>query len=40
MQATLTADGDMLDFVLVTLFGERHDIDPLTKKFSLFKAQS
>lgn len=30
--------GDELDFVVVVLFGLREDVEPLTKRFSLFKA--
>jgi hypothetical protein len=35
--ATQAAAGEGLDFVLVVLFGPREDVEPLTKRFSLFK---
>jgi hypothetical protein len=38
IDATRAAAGDALDFVVVVLFGEREQLDPLTKKFSLVKA--
>lgn len=34
---TKAATGDDLDYMVVTLFGDATAIDPLTKKFSLFK---
>lgn len=37
-EATLNATDESLDFVVVALFGAREDVEPLTKKFSLFKA--
>lgn len=37
LQATLDAVDENLDFVLAVLFGAREDVDPITKKFSLFK---
>jgi hypothetical protein len=33
----LNATDDSLDFVVVVVFGAREDVEPLTKKFSLFK---
>ncbi len=35
--ATQEAAGEQLDFVVVVLFGPREDVEPLTKRFSLFK---
>ncbi len=35
--ATQAAAGEGLDFVVVVLFGPREDVEPLTKRFSLFK---
>ena len=37
ISATQAAAGEGLDFVLVVLFGPREDVEPLTKRFSLFK---
>lgn len=37
MAATQAAVGEGLDFVVVVLFGPREDVEPLTKRFSLFK---
>lgn len=37
-EATLNATDESLDFVVIALFGAREDVEPLTKKFSLFKA--
>lgn len=34
---TKAATGDALDYMVVTLFGDATALDPLTKKFSLFK---
>jgi Protein of unknown function (DUF2000) len=39
MDNTKTAAGDGLDYMVVVLFGEATAIDPITKKFSLFKGQ-
>lgn len=36
--STRDAIGDNLDFVVVVIFGFREDVEPLTKRFSLFKA--
>lgn len=36
--STRDAMGDELDFVVVVLFGLRENVEPLTKRFSLFKA--
>ncbi len=36
--STWDAMGDELDFVVVVLFGLRENVEPLTKRFSLFKA--
>lgn len=38
LASTRDAIGDNLDFVVVVLFGLREDVEPLTKRFSLFKA--
>jgi hypothetical protein len=35
--ATARASAESLDYVLVLLFGERERVDPLTKRYSLFK---
>jgi hypothetical protein len=37
IQSTKSAGGDELDFVAVVLFGAKEEIEPLTRKFSLFK---
>lgn len=37
---TKAATGEALDYMVVTLFGDAEVINPLTKKFSLFKGPS
>ena len=37
ISATANASPESLDYVLVMLFGDRDRVDPLTKKYSLFK---
>lgn len=39
LRATAGVTEESLDYVLVLLFGERERVDPLTKKYSLFKAE-
>jgi hypothetical protein len=38
LQQTASAVADSLDFVAVLLFGQREDLDPLTRRFSLVRA--
>jgi hypothetical protein len=38
LAATQAATGEGLDFVAVTLFGPREVVEPLTKRFSLFRS--
>ena len=37
LRATEEASGEGLDYMVAVLFGEAEQLDPLTKKFSLFK---
>lgn len=37
LKATLDSTEESLDFVLAVLFGTREDLEPITKRFSLFR---